>query len=460
MYCFHFLLFYFISFSAYSQNQHSTFSGIILHSSDETPVDDVNIYFENTAIGTISNENGKFVLYYNSNKSYDYLIISKIGYATLRLKFSELQQNSPIYLSRESISLDEVVITQNKVTKTAGEIVEIAFQNLSKNISPSAYLSTGYIRHTERTKNEYRYLKEAIFTLYDPGFDARPNEINLNLNYSRNAIDNREIDTVRFYTTYLEASNQKSFKKNYNKALNYQKEQPSDLKKAIAFYDNHYTSGYHKEYGLLKKLFATDINKIRYYGRKKATFSKKNLDDFSFKIDTVLWSENDLTYKIKFSKRVAKDEMDIGYLFINKEDYAIVEVQYSQVLSKNHYYRKFSGEKIRSTSVIKYRKIDDYYYPIYMSYKKAKFNNKLLKSIREKNQKQLNYYSHQEILLSDIVTDNSIVEETQNKKNIWNDNLFQNGNYDDWVGKNFLLESSYEAKLREDLKAESLKKQM
>ena len=134
MYCFHFLLFYFISFSAYSQNQHSTFSGIILHSSDETPVDDVNIYFENTAIGTISNENGKFVLYYNSNKSYDYLIISKIGYATLRLKFSELQQNSPIYLSRESISLDEVVITQNKVTKTAGEIVEIAFQNLSKKI--------------------------------------------------------------------------------------------------------------------------------------------------------------------------------------------------------------------------------------------------------------------------------------------------------------------------------------
>ena len=63
-------------------------------------------------------------------------------------------------------------------------------------------------------------------------------------------------------------------------------------------------------------------------------------------------------------------------------------------------------------------------------------------------------------MLSDIVTDNSIVEETQNKKNIWNDNLFQNGNYDDWVGKNFLLESSYEAKLREDLKAESLKKQM
>ena len=43
--------------------------------------------------------------------------------------------------------------------------------------------------------------------------------ITLNLNYSRNAIDNREIDTVRFYTTYLEASNQKSFKKNYSIAL-------------------------------------------------------------------------------------------------------------------------------------------------------------------------------------------------------------------------------------------------
>lgn len=460
MYWFHFLLLYFISFSTVSQNQYSTFSGIILHSSDKTPVEDVNIYFENTTIGTISNENGKFELYYNSNQSYSYLIISKIGYATLRLKFSELLQNSPIYLSRESIPLDEVVIIRDKVNRTATEIVEIAFQNLSKNISPSSYLSTGYIRHTERTKNKYRYLKEAIFTLYDPGFDARPNEINLNINFSKNAIDNREIDTVRFYTTYLEVSNQKSFKKNYNRALNYKKEQPSDIKKAIAFYDNHYTSGYHKQYGLLKKLFATDINKVRYYDRKNATFSKKNLDDFFFKIDTVFWSENDLTYKIKFTKRIAKDEMDIGYLFINMEDYAIVEIQHSQVLSKNHYYRKFSGEKIRSTSVIKYRKINGYYYPFYMSYKKTKFNNKLIKSIREKNQKQLNYYSHQEILLSDIVSDNSIIEKTRREKNNWNDNLFREGNNDGWVGKNFLLESSYEAKLREDLKAESIKKKV
>ena len=447
----YFLLFYCSCFSTFSQN--TTFSNVVLHSSDKTPVNDVNIYFEGTGVGTISNEDGKFELHYDSNKIYDYLIISKIGYGSLRLKFNEIPQDSPIYLSQETILLDEVIVIQNKVKHTAKEIVEIAFKNLSKNLSPNAYLSTGYIRHTERTKNQYRYLKEGIFTLYDKGFNAHPSEIGLNLNYSRNAIDTREIDTIRFYRVYLEASNLKSYSKNHKKALNYKTEEPTEIKKAIAFYDNHYTSGYHKKYGLLKKIFATDINKIRYFDRNKATFSKRNIADFSFKIDTVFGLENDLVYKIKFSKTGAKDEIDLGYLFINKENYAIVEVQHSNVLAKDHHFRKFSGESIRSATIIKYRKINGYYYPIYVSHKRAKFNNDLLKAYLEKNQGELNYYSHQEILLSDIITDKLTIEETKSKQKYWNDNLFQEGiNINgDWADKNFLLESSYEEKLREDL---------
>ena len=325
-------------------------------------------------------------------------------------------------------------------------------------MSPSAYLSTGYIRHTERTKNKYRYLKEAIFTLYDPGLNTDPSEISLNINYSRNTIDNREIDTVRFYTNYLEATNLKASRKNRKKALNYKNEDPVELEKAIAFYDNYYTSGYHKKYGLIKKIFATDINKIRYFGAKKSTFSKKTLNDFSFKIDTIFGFKSDLVYKIKFSKK-EKEKIDVGYLFINRKDYAIIEVQYSRVLSKNHHYRKFSGLKILDVTTIKYRKIKGYYYPTYTSYKRAKFNNKLLKSIIEKNQNQFNYYSHQEILLSNVVTEKSIIKEVINKQKYWNDNLFQDINNDDgWEGKNFLLESSYEEKLRKDLEIKSLKK--
>lgn len=84
---------------------------------DNKPKSDVTVYFNNTTIGTITDNNGKFNLEIN-NGVYE-LIISHVGFKTITYNFNTSNYTKPLEFSllEEEIVLDEIVINGKENNK-------------------------------------------------------------------------------------------------------------------------------------------------------------------------------------------------------------------------------------------------------------------------------------------------------------------------------------------------------
>ena len=74
-----------------------------------TPLPFVNVFFKNTAIGTITNDKGKFSLY--SDTTQEELEVSLLGYVNQKLELNDKNENILIVL-KEGEQLDEIILVQ------------------------------------------------------------------------------------------------------------------------------------------------------------------------------------------------------------------------------------------------------------------------------------------------------------------------------------------------------------
>ncbi len=106
-----------VSFSFFSFSQQIiTIDAIVLNEATKTPIEYVNIGFIRKGIGTVSNNNGAFLLEYNEDlvTAKDILQFSVLGYETLKIEagnlFNLLENSNKIYLKPAPITLSEVII--------------------------------------------------------------------------------------------------------------------------------------------------------------------------------------------------------------------------------------------------------------------------------------------------------------------------------------------------------------
>lgn len=430
--------------------------GSVYNLESSLPLVNVNIYINNTSLGTISNEDGDFMLIIPEKLKSNTLIFSLLGFENQEIKIVELQRQSSIVISLkpDDILLDEVLVIANNKRLSGLEVVQRAFDNYLKNFPSAPYVAKGFIRHTEKTEKEYKWLVEGVFDMFDSGRNKN-DKIKINVIETRKSLDNRIVDTAFVVRAFLHDNNNTSFRKNQKTAEKYKTIPLQELEKAFAFYDNHYTSGYNKKQGLLEKILSSDINKIRNYDKKNASFSKKSLKLYTFKIDTIFEYGEEKVFKVKFSKSIKKsNELDVGYLYIQNQSFAINEIEYSVLLGKFHYKRKATGEKIGYTTTIKFKEYEGKMYPFHMSHKTFRTDIILDK---------VNTFSiHQEVLFTKITTQNQEINNITKNSTFWNDNLFFKRKYNSsfWDNQTFLLESKEQQKLILDLeKKVSLKNQ-
>ncbi len=327
-----------------------------------------------------------------------------------------------------------------------------ALAKLSFNTREKPFFAQAFVRHTERSIDRYELLIEAVLEVYDLGLVNNPKGIKINVLQTRRSFDSRKIDTVKFYRTYLNVKNKSSYNKNYEAARNYKDVSKDEIQKAIAYYDDHYTSGYSKNKGLMDKLFATDINKLRYFNQKKASFNKKSLNNYSFELDSILRKGIESVYKVKFKRYSKKEkELSIGWFYVRSSDFAILELQFSQILGNSHYLRKIINGSLKYSTNIKFKEYGNVMYPFYVSHKAFKLNQDLVRSIR--GEEDLRYYTHEEILFSAIYTDEKKVEDFINNSFSWDSNIFKARSYDElfWSQQNIILESDKNQQMRIDL---------
>jgi hypothetical protein len=105
----YFCLFFSFLFSSFVFSQNSI-SGIVLDE-NKNPLPGASIYFDGTTFSTVSNEDGKFNLYYTT-KSNSLLAISYIGYETQYLKNTDNVSDLSIQLKEANNALQEVIVTK------------------------------------------------------------------------------------------------------------------------------------------------------------------------------------------------------------------------------------------------------------------------------------------------------------------------------------------------------------
>lgn len=432
---------------------------------NNTPIPYVNIFIKNTPIGTISNEDGMFEIKIPQNYLDKIVVLSSIGFKTKEIPIHKFQNLTTIQLEIETILLEEVLIGKKL---SAEQIVQKAFDNYYNNFPNTPFITKGFIRHSERTKTNYKWLVEAALQVYDSGFDKPNKETKTAILEVRKSFDNRELDTLSLYRFYLSEAKGLSFRKVYKNKLKVSDIPKEDIQKAIIFNDNRTSNPSY--------LFSKGLNIIRSYNQEKAIFDKKFLKKHTFKIDTILSLNDDDVYKIKISpksppaklnKNLGKYLLPFGWIYIRSKDYSIIELEYILIYSnKGQIFTKINGSKIRSKFTIKFIEINGKMYPKYIAYERPKALNRfksILDSLAAKKtiNKEHHYFAKQEILFTEIITN----EEEVHKLFInttWNDDLFSPRAYNEeyWKKNSILLETQEQKKLIFDLeKKASLKKQ-
>jgi hypothetical protein len=451
-------VFFFFGSTAVAQIE---LKGKIVDQGTLLPLEYASIYIQNTAIGTVSNSDGKFLLVVPNEYATDTVIISSIGYKSFKTPVDEFNGEFEIDLQEDIASLDEIVLIAETRPKTGNDIVLKALEKLPVNMPDQPYMEKGFLRHKERNRTEFKWLIESAITLYDSEFASNSSEnLKVNVDQVRKSYDLRDVDSILIYTSYL---------KNRNKNLRIKSEnlkrdtiKTSSLVKAIKWNDTRVNG--------LEILFQGKLNLLRNSGNLKALFGEGVLENHHFELDTILVDNGRKIYKIKIeegphfvdlkTKGIYNDGYKAqGWIYVYWDTYAIKKLEYQLIAASDT--QKGRSKTLYDTNVghkieLSYIDYQGKMYPKYVYYETPKLVN-----VGDKNQKPNDvtkqdrdarfYYTVQEILFTEIIVDPEKVSEAANLK--WDPDIFSQKPYDKnfWKSYNTLLENEEEEKLIDDL---------
>lgn len=140
-------------------SQTAKIEGVIKDAETLLPISYVNIYTEaelkNNSTGSISNENGEFVVDESKSKT----TFSHINYDTYTVETNEALKE--VFLIPKNYVLDEIVVSNEKSSAYLKRIIEFSKKRLDKNI-----LLKAYAREIVKVNNEYTKYSDALLDYY------------------------------------------------------------------------------------------------------------------------------------------------------------------------------------------------------------------------------------------------------------------------------------------------------
>ncbi|APY00903.1 carboxypeptidase-like protein [Lacinutrix venerupis] len=455
-----YILFFLFATSVFAQKE---INNQVVDFFKDEPIESASVYIQNTAIGTITNADGKFVLRIPKENVSDTLVISSIGYSTEKIPLDQFDASDAIYLVEAVASLDEVVLEAEVRPKTGNDIVLKAIERLSSTMPDSSYIQKGFLRHKERNKKEFKWLIESAISVYDSSNSVPAKDyLKINVDQMRKSYDLRDIDSLFTYASYL---NQNTKIKTNPRNLKRSQVKTALLEKSIKWNDNRVNG--------LQNIFQGKLNMFRNIDGKKAIFGENILENHQFRLDTILVDNERKLYKIEINKGeeyVGLDTKGIynegfepkGWLYIYYDNFAIKKVEYELLAASKE--QKSRSKRLFDTNVnhkliINYKEFQDKMYPNYIYYETPKLvnvgfkpKNKQEEHLAEQyNKEERYYYTVQEILFSDIIVNHDEIEAELKKE--WDMDIFSPKPYNKefWETYNVLLESEDDEKLIEDL---------
>ena len=142
-------------------------SGVVRDAAQKNTLPFASVSINNSALGTISNENGRFELSVSQDFESDTLIISYLGYEAKKIPLSQLSNgtNHDINLSQYTYGLGEVLVTPVETEKIVREsITRIRSQYFNKSNVYKAFYRESYYSDSAFISRD-----EAVLNIYNSG---------------------------------------------------------------------------------------------------------------------------------------------------------------------------------------------------------------------------------------------------------------------------------------------------
>ncbi len=148
-------------------------TGKIIDSKKKNSLPYASVSVQNKPLGTISNEDGDFLLKLHPQYIDDTLIISNLGYARMAVPASHLLEEDLILMEPVSIRIREI-----KVTATTPEkLLENIRANRDNNYTSYSKLMNAFYRETVRQDGNYINVSEAVTEILKAPYNSARNDL-------------------------------------------------------------------------------------------------------------------------------------------------------------------------------------------------------------------------------------------------------------------------------------------
>lgn len=303
----------------------------IIHKMTREPISYCNISIQNKTFGTVSNENGEFVISLTGSSRSDSVQISHIGFEKLTISISDLisSGNRVIVLEEKVLMLPEMTITSNK-DDWIYDFMENVIDSISVNYVQDAFsFKTTLYRMTRNDKTNYAKKSNAL-CYFSNGYKVSATKS------PKKQHENLFLIDRDCYITYDSAAGQWVNKSYDNDEM---------LRKEM-FYDR-------------LGLFLRDF--IGY--RDNNFLNRKNLSKYSFDLET----ENDKEMVIRFDANKLRlgviPFMNLksfsGKIFIDPGSYAITKIEAYAVVDEKVMKHSFNSELVGKIEIKSYYEKDE-----------------------------------------------------------------------------------------------------
>ncbi len=175
------------SIFTYAQEQAATtINARIIDSVTKAPLAYCNVIVESAKTGTVSNEDGEFVLHLPAAHANDKLRISRIGYTTDLVSIAALSGKKAVI----ALAPKENMLSEVKVRPVdPAELVKKAFERISVNYSQRPLRMQGFYREYILEDDRTVELSEALLGIYLSPYSGRRSEVQLKLVKGRKSSD-------------------------------------------------------------------------------------------------------------------------------------------------------------------------------------------------------------------------------------------------------------------------------
>ena len=247
--------------------------GKVIDERTNEPIQFANVFLVNKSTGTISNVDGKFNLNLKSYDEADTICVSYLGYQNQKIPLSIIDSTFiTIKLSHESHEIKEVWVKP----VNAMELIEEAIHRIPRNYDNNPSVLTAFFRESSRQNDQYIALSEAILGVYKESYaSSRNDQIKILKGRKGSNVSSQE------YINYIVQG---------------------------GLYNN----------------FKLDVVK---YG--VSFFDKDNFSFYDYKLEKISRYRGVPVYVIKFDQKDLHFPLYKGRIYIDKESYAIVKVEFS-----------------------------------------------------------------------------------------------------------------------------------